>query len=68
MKKDFLRVYSLIFCAFAVFSSIKCMFDLITNTFTFERDWDIYILIIIIAIHIGSLLLMFSGRLKDNAS
>lgn len=61
-KKDILRIYALIFMIFVFFSSIKCMFDLINKLFIFP---DEITLILIIAIHIGSALLIFSGRLKD---
>ena len=61
MKQDFLRIYAIVFGAFAFFSSVKCMYDLIESIFSFD---SYIILLFIIAVHIGSLLLIFSGRLK----
>lgn len=64
MKKKFLKIYSLVFIIFMFFSSVKCMFDLIDSVFVFDSEWIIYVIIFIFAIHIGTLLLIFSGRLK----
>lgn len=62
MKKDLLRIYSLIFIGFMVFSSVKFMFELLNNLRFIPEP---ILLTLIIALHVGSGLLILSGRLKD---
>ncbi len=62
LKKDLLRMYVLVFLAFVFFSSCKCMFDLLKNIPFIP---DIVLILCIIALHIGTFLLITSGRLKD---
>ena len=66
-KNDFLRIYALVFIIFLFVSSIKCMYDLISkiNFLQTHEGFMTVILFLIIVIHIGSSLLIFSGRLKD---
>ena len=63
LKNDLWRIYALVFLAFVFFSSVKCMYDLLSNIPFLP---DEILLIGIIALHIGSFLLITSGRLKDN--
>lgn len=62
MKKDLLRIYVLIFMAFMFISSVKFMYELLSSI-PFIPDQ--ILLALIIALHIGSGLLILSGRLKD---
>lgn len=62
MKKKILQIYSLIFCVFALFSSIKLMYEIIDSFKLLHED---IILILVIAIHIGAVFLILSGKLKD---
>lgn len=64
LKDDLWRIYVLVFLAFVFFSSCKCMFDLLTEIPFLHRMGGI-LLVPIIALHIGSGLLILSGRLKD---
>ena len=63
-KKDLLRIYALIFCIFMFFSSVAVMLLLLRKILPFI---PIQILLFgIISLHIGSILLILSGRLKDS--
>ena len=61
-KKDLLSIYALIFGIFMFFSSVKCMFDLLHNIPFIPEP---LLITGVIALHIGTLLLILSGRLKD---
>ena len=66
-KKDLLRGYALAFLAFAFFSSGKCMYELLMEI-PFLCDIPIYedlLLIGVFFLHIGTVILIASGRLKD---
>ena len=65
MKKDLLRVYAIIFGAFMFLSSVYVMFKLISGISFIPERFDSILIMAIIALHIGSCLLMLSGRLKD---
>lgn len=67
LKKDLLRIYVLIFCITSFFSSCGGMYAVLIDI-PFLNNIPIYeelLLIVLPILHIGTYLLMFSGRLKD---
>ena len=62
-KNTLLSIYALAFILFMFFSSVKFMYELLSDFLPLPAE---FLLTIIIAIHIGSSLLILSGRLKDN--
>lgn len=63
LKKDLLRIYVIIFCIFMFSSSVGVMFFLLREIIPFIPEP--LLITGIVALHIGTLLLIFSGRLKD---
>lgn len=65
MKKDLLRIYSLIFIGFMFVSSVKFMFELLNKLPFISEKANGILMVAIIVLHIGSGLLILSGKLKD---
>lgn len=62
LKNDLWRIYLLVYFAFVYFSTIKCVIDLFEDV-RFLNEGVLFGITTIV--HIGSYLLIFSGRLKD---
>ena len=66
-KKDLLSIYVVVFLIISFLSSCLGMFEILRDI-PFLQNISIYedlLMIAIPALHIGSYLLIFSGRLKD---
>lgn len=66
-KKDLLRGYALVFLIFAFFSSCVCMHDILMDIpFLHNIDrMDEILFGAVFFLHIGTVILIASGRLKD---
>lgn len=67
LKETLLSIYVVVFLIISFFSSCAGMFDILKDI-PFLHNIPLYeklLVIVIPALHIGTLLLIFSGRLKD---